>query len=74
MSADVIYNDCAILEGDECPAAAWEEGEALCGPIACLEAVQWLLLTHVPHLQDACTTQVGDQSSRHAQALVADVR
>jgi hypothetical protein len=44
----------AILEGDECPAAAWEEVQALCWTIPSLQAVQRLLLAHVPNLQDAC--------------------
>lgn len=43
----------AVLKGDERPAAAWEETQALCWPTADPETVQRLLLTDIPNLQDA---------------------
>lgn len=48
------YTHSAVLEGEERPAAAWEEVEALCRPVADLEAAQGLLLADIPQLQDAC--------------------
>lgn len=53
----------AILEGDQRPAGAREELQALCRRIANPQVVLRLLLAHIPNLQDACIQ--GPQRTSH---------